>query len=409
MGFLKGGRVARWAWMLGAALSVVALAAACAGAAPTPTPTPTKAPPTPTATATPVRATPTPGKVAAVVGAEMVHAAYIDLSTNISDMRSRITQWEGGDQNSLNIAVEKAERIEALLHAIQWPAPLSEPVEEIEKALPAVEAALKNKDLAAAKQAVTPIGEHSHDLTHDFYGKWVPARKAADFGSMAAHAAYLDLSGNISDMRSRITQWEGGDQNSLNTAMEKAERIEALLHGVPWPPALDEAVEMIEKALPAVETALKAKDLAAAKQAVTPVGEASHDLTHAFYEKWVSGKHGAEDAGCAQAGYLDLSVNVSDLRSRITQWEGGDQNSLNIATEKAERIEALLHAIPWPAALSEPVEKIEKALPSVEAALKAKDVAAAKQAVAPIGEASHDLTHAFYEKWVPGMMGTMSH
>ncbi|MBI4498061.1 MAG: hypothetical protein HY689_09205 [Chloroflexi bacterium] len=336
---------------------------------------------------------------------EVVHATYVDVAGNLADLRSRVARWEQGDAGSLNIAKEKAERLRALLRHATWPPAMTGPVTKIATALEPVEQALKAQDLAAAQQQLDAIQEYTEDLEHDFYDTWVPAHKGAPLSPMTVHAGYLDLSANLSGLRSHIAAWEQGDQESLGIASEKAERIEALLHNMPWPGPLAEPIEQIETGLPAVVKGLKAKDMAATKQALAPVSEAAHDLTHDFYGKWMAQAKGmTSDAACVQMAYLDLSANVSDLRARIGQWEQGDEASLNTAKEKIERVNAVLTHTDWPEGMTAATTTIAAVVQPVEQALKAKDVAAAKQALTTMGEAPHDLTHVFYDKWLMGPM-----
>ena len=53
-----------------------------------------------------------------------------------------------------------------------------------------------------------------------------------------------------------------------------------------------------------------------------------------------------------QGSYLHLTMNISDLRTRVTNWGKGDDGSLGVAKEKLERIEKVLASTGWPAEMA---------------------------------------------------------
>ncbi|MBI5031952.1 MAG: hypothetical protein HZB51_15585 [Chloroflexi bacterium] len=331
---------------------------------------------------------------------EVVHASYLDLVGNIADLRTRVEQWKTGDEASLNIAKEKLERIQVVLAATTWSPIMRSATTQVDTALPTMKQSLNNKDQAQATTAAKMLGDGSHDVTHAFYGDWLPALKGQRFSTMAPHAIYLDLNTNIADLRTRIAAWEKGDEASLNIAVEKMDRIQALVQHALSTDVLVKPLNAIGASLPAISAALNRKDVAAATGALKPLSDASHDLTHDFYA-WMNVTAGSNDPACIQAGYLDLTANLADLRSRVTSWEKGDASSLNIAQEKLERIEIVLAHAKWSQPMVNAVQKIERALPDVTLALKQQNVALTQQALKPISDASHDMTHAYYGDFLP--------
>ena len=336
---------------------------------------------------------------ARVAPMEVVHASYLDLTGNIVDLRSRVAQWRQGDESSLSIAQEKLERIQAVLLHVEWPPTMNDAINKTLAAIGPMTKALTNKDITAAEASAKTFGDASHDVTHAFYGDWLPGLKSGSFTAMAPHSSYLDLSANIADLKARVAQWEQGDEGSLGVAQEKVERIEALVRHMAASKALAKPVQAIDQALKPVNAALKAKDVAAAQAALKPLSDASHDLTHDFYT-WLDSTAGVKDPACTQAAYLDLTVNIADLRARVTAWEKGDESSLGIAQEKLERIQALISHTVWPKALALSVYKAGGALAPLAKALKDKDVASAQTVAKTLGDASHDITHDFYGAWL---------
>jgi hypothetical protein len=125
---------------------------------------------------------------------DTVHAAYLDLTKNISDVRARVEQWQKGDAASLDLANEKLERIDIVLASTPWPANLRGGI----------------------------------DLTHAFYGDWLSSLQGQHFSAMALHVIYLDLNANLNDLKARVALWEKGDESSVNIAIGKVERVEEL-------------------------------------------------------------------------------------------------------------------------------------------------------------------------------------
>ena len=339
--------------------------------------------------------------LASTASMETIHAAYLDLSANITDLRSRVDQWQKGDEASLGIAQEKLDRIEIVLGSTAWPQAESSAIAKTKAAVGLMTKALDAKDPAAAVVAAKAFGDASHDVTHAHYSDWLPGLKDARFTPMAPHAAYLDLAANIADLRSRVDLWQKGDEASLGIAQEKLDRVGVLAKHLAAVGALPKPVTAIDRSLPAIGSALAAKDAARAQESLKPLADASHDLTHDFYV-WLNGSAGASDAACVQASYLDLSANIADLKSRVSAWEKGDDASLGIAQEKLDRTEGVLRHVAWPKAITPAVDKARAAIGPIRQGLGAKDAAATVKALTALSDASHDITHAYYADWLPG-------
>lgn len=341
----------------------------------------------------------TVGGAATAAPMETVHASYLDLTGNIADLRTRADQWQTGDEASLAVAQEKVECIRTMLSHVAWPQSMSAAISKAKGGVAVMDMALMDKDVTGGQAAAKILGDASHDLTHVFYGDWLPSLKDAKFTEMAPHANYLDLTQNIADLKTRVDQWQKGDEASLGVAQENADRIAALVQHMSSDQAFAKPVQAIAMVLMPVNEALKAKDAAAAQAAMKPLSDASHDLPHDFYT-WLDTTAGVKDPACTQSAYLDLTSNVADLRTRITAWEKGDDSSLGIAQEKLGRIEVLVGHTVWPKALAPSVYKIGAALQPMAKALDDKNVAAAQRVAKTMGDGSHDVTHDFYGVWL---------
>ncbi|MBI5029297.1 MAG: hypothetical protein HZB51_02130 [Chloroflexi bacterium] len=331
---------------------------------------------------------------------EVVHASYLDLAGNIADQRARVDQWQNGDEASLNIAKEKLERIEIILATTKWAPTMLKATTAVNAAIAPMQRALNASDQAHARTAAKTMSDASHDVTHAFYGDWLPSLKGQHFSTMAPHAIYLDLNANIADLRTRVAAWEKGDEGSLNIAVEKVERIQVLVQHAYSTAVLLKPVNAIGASLPSISAALARKDVAAATGALKPLSDAAHDLTHDFYA-WLKVTAGSNDPACIQAAYMDLSTNIAELKTRVTAWEKGDASSLNIAQEKLERIEIVLAHPRWSPPLLSAIQKIEHALPDVTLALKQQNPALTQESLKPFSDASHDVTHAYYGDFLP--------
>src|SRR5665647_2560874 len=56
--------------------------------------------------------------------------------------------------------------------------------------------------------------------------------------------------------------------------------------------------------------------------------------------------------GVVEGSYLHLTTNITDLRTRVTNWQKGDDASLGVAKEKLERVEKVLASTGWPSEMA---------------------------------------------------------
>lgn len=331
---------------------------------------------------------------------EAVHASYLDLSTNISDLRTRINEWEKGSDDSRKIAEEKLERIQAILGSLSWPPEMSEAVGKAKASVGPMGRAITGKNVTAAQAAAKTMGDASHDVTHAFYPEWVPALEGLSFGIMAPHAIYLDIAANITDLETRVLAWQKGDESSLNIAKEKAERLGVLLPHMYSTGVLLRPLQAIEKSLPAVVAALEQKDAVAAQRAMRPVADLLPYASRDIYS-WMNVTGGANNPACVQASYLDLASSIPALRSGIGDWEKGNLAGLDDMQDRLERVGVTLAHPAWPAALAIPVQKAEQAIERMAISVGVRDLSSAQASSQALGDASHDLTHAYYVDWLP--------
>ncbi|MDP2663631.1 MAG: hypothetical protein Q8R28_23190, partial [Dehalococcoidia bacterium] len=234
-----------------------------------------------------------------------------------------------------------------------------------------------------------------------FYPDWLPGTNGAGRSPMAPHAIYLDLASNISDLRSRVTAWQKGDESSLNIAKEKAERIGLVLPHMEETGVSLKTVKAIERSLPAVTDALEKKDAVAAQEALKPLAEASPNLTRDFYT-WMNVTAGADNLTCIQASYLDLTANIANLRTGVSEWQTGNQDSLKTAQERLDRAKLVLDHPEWPAAMAAPIGEARASLDIMAKALTSKDLSSASSSASVLGNASAGVTRAYYSDWLPG-------
>jgi hypothetical protein len=197
---------------------------------------------------------------------------------NLRDLKERITRWGTGDAGSRGVAIEKAERLGIVFAPIDWPTPrVVGEATALKAAVESVRAALVADDLDTAQTLASQASDHG--LTHAIYDDWMSGSGPTGEAELTL-AVYLDIVRNIADLKNRISQWERGDANSRNIALEKAERIERLFTFLQWPSSMDEAAMALAARVPPLRAALEAEDLSTAKLAVAAVSD--HDLTHAF-------------------------------------------------------------------------------------------------------------------------------
>ncbi|MDO8692074.1 MAG: hypothetical protein Q7R39_19050, partial [Dehalococcoidia bacterium] len=338
--------------------------------------------------------------VATVAPAEAVHASYLDLTGNIAELRTRIGEWQKGDLESLKTAQDRLARIMVVLGSITWPAEMKAAIGKTALAVEPMAKAMRDGDVASAQTAATALGDGSHDVTHAFYPDWLPGTTGAGRSLMAPHAIYLDLAANISDLSSRVAAWQKGDESSLNIAKEKSDRIALVLpHMVATGVSL-KTVKAIERSLPAVNDALEKKDAAAAQAALKPISDASPNLTRDFYT-WMNVTAGATNLACIQASYLDLTANIAYLRTGVSEWQTGNQDSLKTAQERLDRAKLVLDHPDWPVAMATPIGEARASLDTMTRALNSKDLASASSAASALGNAFAGVTRAYYSAWLP--------
>lgn len=225
------------------------------------------------------------------------------------------------------------------------------------------------------------------------------------------HAGYIDVSANVNDLRTQIGNWEKGQDSGRRIALEKVERLEATTQHIPWPTReLDDADRELRAALHDVEHGLTDKELAEAQEALAKVSGAFHTMTHAFYDKWVASMRGRTGTVMVHTVYADVAANVNDLRTQIANWESGQDSGRRIALEKVDRLEALGEHIAWPTAkLRTASGEIHEALHDLDHALQGQELEEAKESLAKVSGAFHDLTHGFYDEWVASAQGLTGH
>ncbi len=331
---------------------------------------------------------------------EVVHGSYLHITGNITDLRARVTEWQGGNADSLKLAGEKLDRVSVVLSSTGWPKEMSKSVARAKAAVGPMAKALKEEDKAAADKVSSEFGEASHDVTHEFYGDYLPAMQEMPSNQMAAHVTLLDLAGNFADLQSRIANWQKGDESSMGVAKEKAERIEVLITDLYSTGVLVKDLPPIQRALPALYAGIDKKDSAAAAQAAKPIAAGASQLDKDT-STWMELVRAGSDPSCVQASYLDLTKSITDLRSGVTVWGKGDEAALGTVSEKLARVDLLLTHAAWPSELTDAIERTRYASWLMSQAIKDKNRTATERASTEFGDASHDLTHALYGDWMP--------
>ncbi|MBI4301811.1 MAG: hypothetical protein HY664_04315, partial [Chloroflexi bacterium] len=93
------------------------------------------------------------------------------------------------------------------------------------------------------------------------------------------HIEYFGTWRNLNDLRDQVANWAAGQDSGRRIALEKVERLEAVIQHVPWPTAkLDQFAAEIHEGLHPVEDGLTAQDVAATQAALQKVNEAFHGL-----------------------------------------------------------------------------------------------------------------------------------
>ncbi|MBI4302191.1 MAG: cytochrome c, partial [Chloroflexi bacterium] len=218
-----------------------------------------------------------------VVGHVMPHIVYLDISANVSDLRAQVANWEKGQDSGRRIAMEKVDRLNNVIPHVAWPGVMIGSALELKDALEPVEAGLEAQNLVATTQALAKVSDAFHSLTHAFYDKWITSQR----GMMAhavVHASYQDIWLNVNDLRAQVANWEKGQDSGRRIALEKVDRLEALIPHVAWPREMKHPIDELHEGIEGAEKGLTAQDVAATKEALSMVSEAFHELTHEFYE-----------------------------------------------------------------------------------------------------------------------------
>jgi hypothetical protein len=225
----------------------------------------------------------------------------MDLANNFADLQTRLDSWQKGDESSMGIAREKAERIEIIIPHLYSTGVVARDLPPVQRALPAVFEALERKDAAATALAAKPIAEAGRVMSRDFY-TWMELERAGTIDPACVQASYLDITRNLSELRAGVTMWGKGDAAGLATATDKLARVDLLLTHTAWPEDLAAGLGRTGNALDMMAEALKGQDPAAAEAASLELGEGSHDITHDYYGIWLpaGGLQGARAGASAQ-------------------------------------------------------------------------------------------------------------
>lgn len=332
--------------------------------------------------------------------AEAVEASYLDISATIAEVRGRVGDWVKGDEQSVPLAQERLKRVDTLVVSVGWPAEMATAIAKTQAASGAMGKALREKDQAAAEVASKSLGDGSHDITHAFYGDWLPLTTGAPASPMAVHVGYLDLTLNNGDLRSRLNAWEKGDESGLNIAKEKTERIGIVVNRMLDYGLVTGPLKGISRELPFMAAALARKDLNAAKQTMVTIDQHMGDVNGGF-EVWLGLAAGASDPACVQASYLELQRRSAAIQTSIANWRKGDDKSLNLAETELGRLEAAIAHPVWNDQMGATVDRLKLATAAARQAVTGKDQNAAESAAKMLNEASDNASYAYYAYWLP--------
>ncbi len=111
-----------------------------------------------------------------------------------------MSEWQRGDADSYKIAQEKLGRIETVLAHPAWPGTMAVAIGKTDAGVKSMAKALKDKDLVSAQAAATALGDASHDVTHDYFGNWLPSVQfGPDEGSVVTAQGRTSSSGHGHD------------------------------------------------------------------------------------------------------------------------------------------------------------------------------------------------------------------
>lgn len=359
---------------------------------------------TPTAAPSPVSAEPTR------VSSEMnmsdqaaIQLRYLDMAMNMRAVTRLMGKWQSGEDGARVELGEVLERLELAMGYQDWPPAMNKGMDGLMMSMSAMGKAVKSKDVNAGMKQLADMEKAWDDLVHPFYETWMMdmSNAMATKDEVSLQATQLDLALKVQRLDELVREWNKGDDVARVEASEVLEQIEILLDYVEWDPEL-KGVAQIKESIEPMNSAVKAKDAAAATQAVTGLNEAYDALAHPFYGKWMMGMMEGMKMStplAVQATFLDTAANTQGLIELVEAWNEGEDAARGEAGEKIERLDTLFGYVKWPSELEKRVTGLKQAVSAVEPALTAKDQAAAAQAVSDVEEALDELAHAYY-KWL---------
>ena len=397
-----------------AILVLIAIAATACGRTPVPSPSPvvlptaTALPRTPTTAPAATKApTAAPTTAATTTGAQADPAAidlrYTTMALNVQQMGELVEKWNGGNEVARAEATERMEQIEQLAD-YAWPAEMANGVKALKAAMGEMDKMLKAKDKAGAGKAYDALNEAFDEVAHPFFGKWMPSMMSGGKvmnDQPSVQATYLGMAFNMDLANKMMARWKKGEDAARAEMGEVIERMNSQVGMVTWPADLSKGVTTFKGSLETLEKAVKAKDMQGAQTALADAAELFDGVAHPYYGKFMASMMSMKmsDAPSLQAAFLDLALNTVGLEETLDEWKGGSNAAASEAGEKFERLDAAFDSVKWPDALTKSVTALKTSLAPVQAAVKAKDAAAAVKAFGDAEEAFDSVAHAYY-KWL---------
>lgn len=226
---------------------------------------------------------------------QVTTAVYLLDTAGLHDLDVRLNEEgviEPGDAGHVA-------RVNRLLTAVAWPAPLATAIVTLTTALTDLATALENDDLATAAPLATLVHEVQHDFSHGVE-HWAEEAAAPAHGDGQAFrvtsAVYLLDTAGLHDLDVQLNEEEAiqpGDSG-------RVARVVRLLHSVDWPEPLATDVVTLTTVLTDLAAALEADDLATAAPLATQAHEVQHDFSHAA-EHWLAEMSGHHEEGTGHA------------------------------------------------------------------------------------------------------------
>jgi len=334
-----------------------------------------------------------------VTSPDSIHLAFLELTSNISDLQSNLAKWRAGDQSAIALAQTNANRIKVVIDRVEWPVAIESNTSKIKDALAILLPALQSRDLASAEPAVQIIRDSSEAITNVFYSTWLASVKESRSAPAATQIVYLDLLFKIREIETLIGKWSKGDQDSPIIARTKTNQLSVLTQQMPsMAMVIVLQVRSLERGLPMLKASLDARNLAASQQALKGVNNSLHDLGHAFYV-WAQSAPVDNSPATVQASYFDLARNLTDLRTNVPAWIKGDEASLNLAQENLDNASVLIAHAAWANAIKPSLVKTQSSLTPLIQALALKDKTLAQRSLQPVLDNSNEVTSAYYGNW----------